>query len=210
MKKQLFGKKVGMAQFFADSGEVYAATAVYCPPSVVVRKKTIKQDGYEALVIAFDETSAKRITKPQQGQLKGVGSYRSIKEIAIDKDLIAKAQIGDVLDVKQFTEGDLIDIQGYSKGKGFAGTVKRHNFSRGPTTHGHDHHRAPGSIGATSTPGRVFKGIRMSGRMGNEKVSVIGQVIVKIDPVARLVYVKGSVPGARNTLVRLQTSIKAK
>jgi len=209
MTKQILGKKVGMTQFFAETGEVYAATAVYCPACTVVSKKTLERDGYKAVVIAFEEASPQRLSKPVLGQFKGINAHKYLREIIVDDSIYDSLEIGASFDLTQFSEGDPIDVQGYSKGKGFAGTVKRHNFSRGPTTHGHDHHRAPGSIGATTTPGRVFKGMRMSGHMGNRKVSVLGQLIMKIDPEAHIIYVKGSVPGARHTLVRIQTSVKA-
>ena len=197
--KTFIGKKLGMTQIFSENGDMLAVNLVLCEPMIVLRRKTQVKDGYDALVVGCFKTGRKKI-KPVTGQFRGLGNYQHIKEIPLP--ISGKEyKAGDIIDISLFDGETNIDVQGISKGKGFAGTIKRHNFSRGPMTHGHDHHRAPGSIGAGTTPGRVFKNTRMGGRMGNKTVSVIAQKVVKIDKENNLLLLEGSIPGWRNSLI---------
>jgi large subunit ribosomal protein L3 len=205
----LLGRKIGMTQIFRKNGEVVPVTVIEAGPCVVTQIRTKERDGYESVQIGFGATEARKLTKPQQGHLAGAKTLvRHLREFRADD--IADHTIGDTLDVSLFTVGQLVDVVGTSKGRGFAGVVKRHHFKGGPKTHGQsDRHRAPGSIGSGTTPGRVWKGMRMAGRMGNQRVTVQNLEIVEVLPDQNLILVHGSVPGARNGLVRVQRAIKA-
>ncbi|MGD9116937.1 MAG: 50S ribosomal protein L3 [Dehalococcoidia bacterium] len=201
MVSGIIGKKLGMAQVFAESGEAEAVTAIEAGPCVVTQVKTMDKEGYKAAQLGFGE--AKRINSPEKGHLKKLGQFRYLREFRLAAD--AEVKVGDKVDVGLFKEGDLIDVTGVSKGKGFAGVVKRHGFAGGPKTHGQsDRHRAPGSIGATTSPGRVLKGKRMAGHMGSERVTVSHLKVYKADPERNLLLVKGAVPGARNGLLLIE------
>ena len=203
----MIGRKIGMAQIYNESGQAQAVTAIEAGPCVVTQVKTVAREGYDAVQLGFG--GARRLKSPQRGHLKGLGQLRFLREF-LTADLV-EAKVGDRVDVSRFKAGDAVDITGVSKGKGFAGVVKRHHFAGGPKTHGQsDRHRAPGSVGATTTPGRVFKGLRMAGHMGNRRVTVRNLEVVEADPERNLLLVKGAVPGARNGLLLIRKSVGGK
>lgn len=196
----LLGKKLGMTQVFRPDGTVEPVTVIQAGPCVVTQVRTAVKDGYEAVQVGFGEK--KRLTKPEQGHLKGLGSFRYLREF---RGQAGEIEVGQRIGAEIFEEGSRVDVTGDSKGRGFAGVVKRHGFHGGPKTHGQsDRHRAPGSIGSGTTPGRVFKGMKMAGHMGASQVTVKALEVVKIDPARGLLLVKGSVPGARNGLVTIR------
>jgi len=206
--KGILGKKAGMTQIFDDAGDVIPVTIIEAGPCYVTQIKTQAKDGYEAIQIGFGE--AKRLNKPQRGHLpKGVPDARYLREIRVED--ISAYKIGQRIDAGIFSVGELVDVTGISKGKGFAGGMKRHGFRGGPATHGQsDRARAPGSIGSTSTPGRVFKGKRMPGHMGSQRISVQNVRVVLVDPERNLLAVKGAVPGANGGLVSIRSAVKGK
>ncbi len=207
MTQGIIGKKLGMSQIFRDDGKVAAVTAIETQPCTVAQVKTITKDGYDAVQLGFGE--AKRSKSPQQGQPKEARQFKYLREFRIDDNETIK--VGQKVDVSLFKAGDLVDITGVSKGKGFAGVVKRHHFAGGPKTHGQsDRHRAPGSIGATTSPGRVFKGLRMAGHMGNKQVTARNLEVFEADPARNLLLVKGAVPGGRNGLLLIKKSGRRK
>jgi large subunit ribosomal protein L3 len=186
-----------MTQVFAADGTIVPVSVVAVEPNTVTAVRTQERDGYTAVQLGAG--TARRLTKPRLGQLKGLPRVRDVREFRLDD--LGEYEVGQTLDVTIFAEGDSIDVTGVSKGKGFAGTVKRHNFRRGPETHGSDSHRAPGSIGGGTTPGKVLKGTGMAGHMGSDRVTVKKATVVRTDPDRNLLLVKGPVPGARNALV---------
>jgi large subunit ribosomal protein L3 len=199
----MIGRKIGMIQIYDESGHALAVTAIEAGPCFVTQVKTVAKDGYDAVQLGFGE--ARRLRSPQRGHLKGLGQLKSLREFRVAE--LEATKVGDQVDVGLFKAGDLVDITGVSKGKGFAGVVKRHHFAGGPKTHGQsDRHRAPGSVGATTTPGRVFKGLRMAGQMGNRRVTVRNLEVVEVDPGRNLLLVKGAVPGAGNGLLLIRKS----
>ncbi|MCJ7668040.1 MAG: 50S ribosomal protein L3 [Anaerolineae bacterium] len=203
----ILGEKAGMTQIFDEREEIVSVTLVVAGPCYITQVKTEEKDGYTALQLGFGET--KRLNKPQRGHLKKLSPLRYLREVRV-KD-VQGYQVGKKLDASLFSVGDLVDVTGISKGKGFAGVMKRHGFRGGPATHGQsDRARAPGSIGATTTPGRVLKGMRMAGRMGNERVTVQNLRVVLVDPERNLLGVRGSVPGNRGDLVMLRKAVKSK
>jgi large subunit ribosomal protein L3 len=194
----LIGRKVGMTQVFQDDGTMVAVSVVAIEPNTVTRLRTSERDGYTAVQIGTDVV--KKLTKPETGQLKDLPKVATIREFRVDS--VADVTVGQTFSIDDlFAAGDLVDVTGVSKGKGFAGVIKRHNFHRGPQTHGSDHHRAPGSIGPGTTPGRVYRGLKMSGHMGDERVTVKKVRVVRTDPDRNLLLVKGSLPGARGGLI---------
>jgi large subunit ribosomal protein L3 len=193
----LIGRKVGMTQVFQPDGTMIPVSVVAIQPNTVTRLRTPERDGYTAVQLGVEPS--KKLTKPEAGQLKDLPKVAVIREFRVDD--ASGYEVGQTLDVSFFEAGDVIDVTGTSKGKGFAGTIKRHNFRRGPKTHGSDHHREPGSIGPGTTPGRVYRGSRMAGHMGDERVTVKKLQVVRTDPERNLLLVKGSVPGAPNALV---------
>ena len=193
----LIGRKVGMTQVFQDDGTMIPVSVVAIGPNTVTRLRTPERDGYSAVQLGIEP--ARKLTKPEAGQLKDLPRVSVIREFRVDD--AAGVEVGQTLDVSLFAAGDVIHVTATSKGKGFAGTVKRHHFKRGPKTHGSDHHREPGSIGPGTTPGRVYRGMRMAGHMGHERVTVKKLRVVRADPERNLLLVKGSVPGAPNALV---------
>jgi large subunit ribosomal protein L3 len=204
----ILGRKLGMTQVFTPAGEARGVTVVQAGPCVIVQIKTEKKDGYNAVQLGFGD--AKRLNDPMKGHLKRLGEFRYLREVRVDDP--AEYQVGQKVGAEVFEAGDLIDIVGTSKGRGFAGGVKRYHFRGGPKTHGQsDRHRAPGSIGSGTTPGRVRKGLRMAGHMGDERVTVKNVRVFESDPVRGIILVEGSVPGGVNGLVRLRkTGRKAK
>jgi len=200
MTQGMIGRKIGMTQLYREDGEV-VVTAIEAGPCFVTQVKTEAKDGYSAVQLGFGET--KRLSSPQRGHLKDVGQLRYLREFNVED--VNSIQVGQRIDVDVFKTGDLIDVVGVSKGKGFAGVVKRHHFAGGPKTHGQsDRHRAPGSIGATTSPGRVLKGTRMAGRMGNRRATVRNLKVINVDLARHLLLVKGAVPGAKKGLLLIK------
>jgi large subunit ribosomal protein L3 len=205
MIQGIIGKKMGMTQLFREDGRAEAVTVVVAGPCTVVQLKTEDKDGYNAAQLGFGE--AKKLKSPQKGHLKETGNFRYLREFRLDDTRGVK--VGDSIDVGMFEAGDLIDVTGISKGKGFAGVVKRYNFAGGPKTHGQsDRHRAVGSIGASASPSRVFKGTRMPGRMGNDRVTVRQLEVIQADKEKNLLLVKGAVPGGKNGILYIRKSAK--
>jgi large subunit ribosomal protein L3 len=207
--KSIIGKKVGMTQIFDENGTVTPVTLIEAGPCYVTQKKTVENDGYQAVQVGFQEVSEKRLTKPQLGHLQKVNApkLKHLREFRVD-DLSAYEE-GQKIDVSIFEVGDIVDVTGTSKGKGFAGSVKRHHFRGGPKTHGQsDRWRAPGSVGAGSTPGRVFKGTRMAGRMGNEQVTIQNLKVTLVDADKNLLAIKGAVPGSKSGLIIIRKAVK--
>ncbi len=194
----LIGRKVGMTQIFQDDGTMVAVSVLSVAPNTVTRLRTVERDGYTAVQVGTEVTT--RLSKPEAGQLQDLPKVATIREFRVDDlDPYSVGQTFSVGDL--FNAGDIVDVTGVSKGKGFAGHIKRHNFKRGPKTHGSDHHRAPGSIGPGTTPGRVYKGMKMAGHMGDERVTVKKLRVVRTDPERNLLLVKGTLPGSRNALI---------
>jgi large subunit ribosomal protein L3 len=194
----LIARKAGMTQVFQADGTMVAVSVLEVAPNVVTRVRTPERDGYTAVQVGSDE--GRKLNKPKAGQLKDLPQVATLREFRVDD--LGQFEVGQRLAVGEvFAEGDLVDVTGVSKGKGFAGHIKRHNFHRGPTTHGSDHHREPGSIGPGTTPGRVYKGVRMAGHMGDERVTTKKLRVVRTDGDKNLLLVRGSVPGARGGLI---------
>ncbi|MCI0441033.1 MAG: 50S ribosomal protein L3 [Chloroflexi bacterium] len=196
----LIGKKIGTTQVFRENGVVDSVTALQVGPCVITQIKTVDKDGYQSVQLGFER--AKRLSKPEQGHLRrsGGGSFRFLREVGADD--ISALEVGQSVDASIFEPGERVDVVGLSKGRGFQGGVKRHHFKGGPKTHGQsDRQRAPGSIGSGTFPGRVIKGLRMAGHMGNHTVTTRNVEIVSADPVKNLLFIKGSVPGARDSLI---------
>jgi large subunit ribosomal protein L3 len=200
MIQGLIGRKIGMTQLFQDDGEV-VVTAIEAGPCFIIQVKTEAKDGYNAVQLGFGE--AKRLSSPKKGHVKEIGQLKHLREFPVDD--VKSVQVGQKIDADMFKPGDLINVIGISKGKGFAGVVKRHHFAGGPKTHGQsDRHRAPGSIGATTSPGRVFKGTRMAGHMGDRRVTVRNLKVINVDLARHLLLVRGAVPGARKGLLLIK------
>lgn len=207
--KGILGKKVGMTQIFDENGTVIPVTIIEAGPCFVTQKRTVEKDGYNAIQVGFGAVPEKRLTKPANGHLKKAGApaVKYLREFHVD-DPDAYEE-GQQIDVSVFHIGDKVDVTGTSKGKGFAGVVKRHHFRGGPKTHGQsDRWRAPGSVGAGSTPGRVFKGVKMAGRMGNQRVTVQNLRVALVDAEKNLLGIKGAVPGGKNGLVVICGAVK--
>ena len=193
----LIGRKVGMTQVFQDDGTMIPVSVLAIEPNTVTRLRTVERDGYTAVQLGAEET--KKLTKPEAGQLKDLPKLASVREFRLDG--VDEYEVGQQLGVDLFAAGELVDVVGVSKGKGFAGHIKRHHFKRGPKTHGSDHHREPGSIGPGTTPGRVYKGLRMAGHMGDRRTTVKKLTVVRADAERNLLLVKGAVPGGRGALL---------
>jgi large subunit ribosomal protein L3 len=206
MIEGLLGKKLGMTQIFDETGQVVPVTVLEVGPCVVTQVKTMERDGYEAVQLGFG--NRKRPNSPQRGHTRASGTNsRFLREMKVDD--VSEYSVGQVLDCTIFADGEFVDVTGKSKGKGFAGVVKRHNFAGGPKTHGQsDRHRAPGSIGASATPSRVMKGLKMAGRMGNERKTVQNLTVVRVDQSRNVVLVRGSVPGASGELILVRRAVK--
>ena len=207
MNPGIIGKKIGMSQVFDDNGKAEAITVIEAGPCTVTQIKTSAKEGYEAIQLGFG--NAKKLSKAEQGHLKELGKLKELREFRVDST--AEVKVGDKVDVNLFKTGDFVNVIGISKGKGFAGVVKRHGFHGGPKTHGQtDRNRAPGAIGATTSPGRVLKGMRMAGHMGNEQITVKGLKVYKTDPEHNLLLVQGAVPGAKHGLLLISKATKRK
>ncbi len=208
MVKEIYGKKLGMTQIFSEEGKAIPVTVIEAKPCTVVAKKTADKEGYNAIVVSFGEIKEKNANKPLKGIFlkAGVPVQKYLKEIKVDN--LDEYEVGSKLDVTAFESGDRVDVKGTSKGKGFQGSIKRHNASRGPMSHGSMYHRRPGSMGAHSDPGRVFKGKKLPGHMGSEVSTVLNLDIVKVDTDKNVILVKGSVPGPKNSVVKVKKSVK--
>ena len=194
----LIGRKVGMTQVFQDDGTMVAVSVLAIEPNTVTRLRTTERDGYTAVQLGTEVV--KKLTKPEAGQLKDLPKVKTIREFRVDD--VDGYEIGQTVAIADlFAEGDEVDITGVSKGKGFAGHIKRHNFHRGPKSHGSDHHREPGSIGPGTTPGRVYRGLKMAGHMGDARATIKKVRVVRTDTDRNLLLVKGSLPGARGSLI---------
>ncbi len=209
--KGILGKKVGMTQVFDESGEVIPVTIIEAGPCFVTQKKTVGQDGYAAIQLGFEEVKPKRLTQPQQGHLRrnNLPPLRHLREIRMSEGEIEDYEEGQKISISIFEVGEIVDVVGISKGRGFTGVMKRYGFGGGPKTRGQsDRQRSPGSIGQGTTPGRVYKGKRMPGRMGNQRVSAQSLQVVLVDPQRNLLAVKGSVPGVSNGLLLIKEARK--
>jgi len=200
----ILGRKVGMTQIYVEDGTVIPVTVIKAGPCLVVQRKTADTDGYEAVQIGLVEEKPAKPNQPQAGHFKkaGVAPVRKLEEFRLDSGEELKA--GDEVKASMFNEKDYVDVVGTSKGKGFQGAMKRHNFAGGRGSHGSMFHRAPGSIGSSAYPSRVFKGMRMAGRMGGERVTTKNLQIVKVDAEQNLIYVRGAVPGPRSGYVAIR------
>ena len=206
MIEGIIGKKIGMTQMFPDDGRLVALTAIEAGPCVVTQVKTAAKEGYNAVQLGFGE--AKKLNQPEKGHLKKLKLLRHLREFRVSDT--ASIVIGQVVDADVFKPGDIVDIIGISKGMGFAGVVKRHHFAGGPKTHGQsDRHRAPGSVGSNTSPGRVLKGLRMAGHMGDARVTVRNLEVIQADAQRHLLLIKGAVPGGRNGLLMIKKSRKS-
>jgi large subunit ribosomal protein L3 len=200
----LLGKKIGMTQVFQEDGRVERVTVVEAGPCHVTGIRTHERDGYEAVQLAFGEVPEKRLTKGELGHLKKADApaLRHVKEF---RDEAGELTVGETVTVEAFEKGQMVKVSCVAKGKGFQGTIKRHNFSRGPVTHGSHNVRAPGSIGASATPSRVFKGIRGAGQMGNKRITQRGLTVVDVIADQNLLLLRGSVPGPKGGTVEIRT-----
>ncbi|PZN08802.1 MAG: 50S ribosomal protein L3 [Bacillota bacterium] len=203
----LLGRKLGMTQIFDEEGRAVPVTVVQAGPCVVVQKKTEEKDGYRALQLGFGEIKEKKVNKPMAGHFRkaGVKPVRYLREFRLDDDGEEdRYEVGQELTVELFSAGEYVDVTGISKGKGFLGPIARHGFGRGPMSHGSKYHRGPGSLGSSTFPGRVFKGRKMAGRTGGERVTVRGLKVVRVDPERNLLLIQGAVPGPRGGIVSIR------
>ncbi len=207
--KALIGKKVGMTQIFDEKGNIIPVTAIEVGPCTVTQIKTMDQDGYQSIQLGFEDVKESKLTKPELGKFKKakLSPKKYLREFPIES--VEGINVGDEFKADVFEVGDKVDIQGTSKGKGFQGVIKRHGQSRGPMGHGSMYHRRPGSMGSTSTPGRVYKGKNLPGHMGVETVTIQNLEIVKVDLDKNVILVKGSVPGAKKSILKIRKSVKA-
>ena len=208
MKKAIIGKKIGMTQIFDETGKVIPVTAILAGPCVVAQVKTVETEGYNAIQLGFGEVKEKHINKPEKGHFAkaGLEAKKHLREFRLES--IEGVKVGDEVKADVFATGDKIDVQGTTKGKGFQGVIKRHGQSRGPMGHGSMYHRRPGSMGPTSTPGRVFKGKKLPGHMGVQTVTIQNLDVVRVDLDKNVLLVKGSVPGAKGALLKIRPSVK--
>ena len=207
MTKGLIGKKLGMTQIFSDEGVSVPVTVIEVEPSVVIQKKTAKTDGYDAIQLGYGRMKQRNVTKPLQGHFKKAdkGMFRVLREFNMDPD---GCEAGQELNAEMFAPGDYVDVVGTTKGKGFAGVIKRHGFHGGRATHGSMFHRAPGSIGASADPSRVFKGTKLPGHMGSARKTVQNLLVWAIRPDINVILVRGAVPGSKNGYVLIKQAIK--
>ncbi len=210
MNKGLIGKKLGMTQIFDEQGKVIPVTVIEAGPCVVAQVKTVETDGYNAIQLGFGEIKESKVNKPEKGHFakSKVAPKKHLREFRLDS--VENINVGDELKADTFAAGDQLDIQGTSKGKGFQGVIKRHGQSRGPMGHGSMYHRRPGSMGSTSTPGRVFKGKKLPGHTGHQTITIQNLEVVRVDLDKNVILVKGSVPGAKGAILKLKTSVKSK
>lgn len=212
MKKCILGKKLGMTQVFAENGAVIPVTVIETGACTVVQKKTIESDGYSAIKVGYSEVKERSLNKPQRGIFAkaGVAPMKFLREFRLDDGQVESYEIGQVINASDvFAQGDKVDISGISKGKGFQGTIKRYGQSGGNETHGSMYHRRVGSMGSNTTPARVFKGKKLPGHMGVDKVTIQNLEVIKVDNEKNVMLVKGAVPGPKNALLVIRNSVKA-
>ena len=209
MKKGIIGKKVGMTQIFDEKGNVIPVTAIETEGNIVAQIKTVETDGYQSIQLGYGDVKDKHINKPEAGHFAKakLPNKKHLREFRLDS--VENYKVGDEVKVDIFEAGEKVDIQGTSKGKGFQGVIKRHGQHRGPMGHGSMYHRRPGSMGATSTPGRVFKGKKLPGHMGKVTVTIQNLEIVKVDTDKNVLLVKGSVPGLKGAILKVKSTVKA-
>ena len=209
MKKAIIGKKVGMTQIFDESGKVIPVTVIEAGPCVIAQVKTVESDGYNAIQLGFGDVKESKVNKPEKGHFAkaNLKAKKHLREFRVDE--VESYKVGDEIKADTFEKGDKIDVQGTSKGKGFQGVIKRHGQSRGPMGHGSMYHRRPGSMGPTSTPGRVFKGKKLPGHMGVDTVTIQNLEVVRVDLDKNVILVKGSVPGCKGAILKIKNSVKA-
>lgn len=209
MKKAIIGRKVGMTQIFDEKGNVIPVTVIEAVPCSVVQVKTVETDGYDAVQLGFGTVKDKKINKPEKGHFTKVKvtPTKHLREFRVDD--VSNVKVGDEIKADVFTAGETVDIQGTTKGKGFQGVIKRHGQSRGPMGHGSMYHRRPGSMGSTSTPGRVFKGKKLPGHMGCLTVTIQNLKVVRVDLDKNCILVKGSVPGNKGAILKIKDATKA-
>jgi len=208
MKKAILAKKLGMTQVFAQNGKMTGVTVLEAGPCTVVQKKTIENESYSAIQVGFSEIPARKIIKPLKGHFNkaGTAGFKVLREFKLET--ADSYQVGDVIRADIFKEGDFIDVSGVSKGKGFQGAIKRHKQSRGPMSHGSKYHRGLGSLSSATTPGKVKKGKKMPGHMGNKRVSVQNLEIIRVDSEKNIILVKGPVPGPKGTVLFVKNTVK--
>ncbi len=209
MKKAIIGRKVGMTQIFDEAGKVIPVTVLEAGPCVVAQVKSVETDGYNAVQLGFGDVKESKLNNPEKGHFtkSKLPLKKHLREFRMDS--VEDVKVGDELKADVFAKGDKVDIQGISKGKGFQGVIKRHHQSRGPMGHGSMYHRRPGSMGSTSTPGRVFKGKNLPGHTGRITVTIQNLEVVSVDLDKNVILVKGSVPGANGTILKIKQSVKA-
>ena len=206
--KGILGKKIGMTQIFTEVGEVVPVTVVEAGPVVITQIKTVEKDGYNAVQVGFGDVKEKSLNKPQKGHLAAANTLKKhLKEFRVDS--VEGYTVGQEIKADLFAAGEMIDVTGISKGKGFQGPIKRHGQSRGPESHGSRYHRRPGSMGACSFPGRVFKNKKLAGHMGSVKVTVQNLEVVRVDADKNFILVKGAIPGAKGSVVTIKEAVKA-
>ena len=209
MKKGIIGKKIGMTQIFDEKGNVVPVTVIEAIPNVVAQVKTVETDGYNSIQLGYGEVKDKHINKPEKGHFTkaGLAAKKHLREFRVED--VENYKVGDEVKADIFEAGEKIDVQGTTKGKGFQGVIKRHGQHRGPMGHGSMFHRRPGSMGSTSTPGRVFKGKKLPGHMGRVTVTIQNLDVVRVDMDKNVILVKGSVPGAKGAILKIKSAVKA-
>ncbi len=209
MKKGMIGKKLGMTQIFDEKGNVIPVTVIEATPNIVAQVKTVETDGYNSIQLGYGEIKDKHINKPRKGHFTkaGLTPKKHLREFRLES--IEGYKVGDEVKADIFQAGEKIDVQGTTKGKGFQGVIKRHGQHRGPMGHGSMYHRRPGSMGSTSTPGRVFKGKKLPGHMGKETVTIQNLDVVRVDMDKNVILVKGSVPGPKGAILKIKSAVKA-
>ena len=209
MNKGIIGKKIGMTQIFDEKGNVVPVTVIEATPNVVAQVKTVETDGYNSIQLGYGEVKDKHINKPEKGHFTkaGLTAKKHLREFRVED--VENYKVGDEVKADIFEAGEKIDVQGTTKGKGFQGVIKRHGQHRGPMGHGSMYHRRPGSMGSTSTPGRVFKGKKLPGHMGRVTVTIQNLDVVRVDMDKNVILVKGSVPGAKGAILKIKSAVKA-
>ena len=209
MKKAIIGRKVGMTQIFDEKGNVIPVTVIEAGPCSVVQVKTVETDGYDAVQLGFGSVKENKLNKPEKGHFTKVKvtPVKHLREFRLSD--VSNVKVGDEIKADVFTAGETVDIQGTTKGKGFQGVIKRHGQSRGPMGHGSMYHRRPGSMGSTSTPGRVFKGKKLPGHMGVQTVTIQNLDVVRVDMDKNVLLVKGSVPGPKGAILKIRATVKS-
>ena len=209
MKKGIIGRKVGMTQIFDEKGNVIPVTVIEAGPCTVAQVKTVETDGYDAVQLGFGEVKEKHINKPEKEHFAkaGLEAKKHLREFRLES--VEGVKVGDEVKADVFEAGEKVDVQGISKGKGFQGVIKRHGQHRGPMGHGSMYHRRPGSMGSTSTPGRVFKGKKLPGHMGRVTITIQNLDVVRVDMDKNVILLKGSVPGAKGSILKIKSAVKA-